>query len=29
MPGATKISTSQFAAAIIENMSADSSAHKA
>jgi isocitrate dehydrogenase len=29
MPGATKISTSQFAAAIIENMSVDSAAHKA
>jgi len=28
MPGATKISTSQFAAAIIENMSGDSSARK-
>jgi isocitrate dehydrogenase len=29
MPGATKISTSQFAAAIIENMSADSAAQRA
>jgi isocitrate dehydrogenase len=28
MPGATKISTSQFAAAIIENMGAESAAHK-